>query len=138
VTSNEDDSDSEDAMSDGSNEGERTARNGQKQIVKKMRQNKDSRSNVAKERYERMKREKAAVRHIEDDELSDDDVPIGWDKRAKHEEQELVKNNFMIKDVEGSLSYFTGDEKLPIENWITEFEDMSALQVKRSTEISVW
>lgn len=37
------------------------------------------------------------------------------------------RNTFTIKDVEGNLSYFSGDDKLPIENWITEFDDMSTL-----------
>lgn len=40
---------------------------------------------------------------------------------------DYLHNNFTIKDVEGSLTYFSGDDKLPIEKWITEFEDMSAL-----------
>ncbi|XP_068993470.1 17S U2 SnRNP complex component HTATSF1-like [Neodiprion pinetum] len=32
---------------------------------------------------------------------------------------------FTIKDVEGSISYFSGDDKLQVEKWIDEFEDMS-------------
>jgi len=68
-----------------------------------------------------MKREMAVTRHIENDELSDNNVPIGQGhnrriRRAKREEQEPLRNNFTIKNVEDSLSYFTGDDKLPIEN----------------------
>jgi len=84
-----------------------------------------------------MKCEKAATCHIEDDELSNDDVPIGPGRnrqirRTKREEQEPLRNNFTIKNIEGSLSrdtvesrdkftilyiymvsYFIGDDKLP-------------------------
>ncbi|XP_043276001.1 uncharacterized protein [Venturia canescens] len=38
-----------------------------------------------------------------------------------------VANTFTIKDVEGSISFFTGDDKMPIRQWISEFEDTSAL-----------
>jgi len=76
MTSNEDDSDNKGATSDGNSEDERATRNVQKNTVKKMQQDKDSRSNAAEERYARMKREKAVTRHIEDDELSNDDVSI--------------------------------------------------------------
>lgn len=36
-------------------------------------------------------------------------------------------NYLTIKDVEGSLTYFSGDNMLPIEKWIEEFEDTSML-----------
>lgn len=36
-------------------------------------------------------------------------------------------SHFTMKDVEGSLTHFSGDDKLPVEKWIDEFEDMSAL-----------
>jgi len=32
-----------------------------------------------------------------------------------------------IKDVEGSVSHFSGDDQMRIERWIDEFEDMSEL-----------
>ncbi|XP_046599255.1 uncharacterized protein LOC124295072 [Neodiprion lecontei] len=34
---------------------------------------------------------------------------------------------FTIKDVEGSISHFSGDDKLLVKKWIDEFEDMSGL-----------
>lgn len=34
---------------------------------------------------------------------------------------------FTIKDVDESLAYFTGDEKLPIEKWIQVFEELSTI-----------
>ncbi|XP_043279405.1 uncharacterized protein K02A2.6-like [Venturia canescens] len=34
---------------------------------------------------------------------------------------------FTIKDVEGSISHFSGDNELQIERWIDEFEDMAML-----------
>lgn len=43
-------------------------------------------------------------------------------RRSRH-----VRSEFTVKDVEGSLTYFTGDDKLPIEKWIAEFEDASDL-----------
>lgn len=39
-----------------------------------------------------------------------------------HRRPEYVHSEFTIKDIEGSLTYFTGDEK-----WIIEFEDASDL-----------
>ncbi|XP_029048391.2 uncharacterized protein LOC114878588 [Osmia bicornis bicornis] len=38
-----------------------------------------------------------------------------------------VTSAFTIKDVEGSLCYFTGDDKLPIKKWVSDFEDMNEL-----------
>ena len=36
-------------------------------------------------------------------------------------------NTFTIKDVEGSIPFFTGDDKVPIKRWITEFENTNTL-----------
>lgn len=36
-------------------------------------------------------------------------------------------NLFSIKDVENSIAYFTGDDKLSIEKWLNDFEDLSSL-----------
>ncbi|XP_024877102.1 uncharacterized protein LOC112457984, partial [Temnothorax curvispinosus] len=38
-----------------------------------------------------------------------------------------MKAAFTIKDVEGSIPTFTGDDKMTIQNWIEEFEDTSVL-----------
>lgn len=48
------------------------------------------------------------------------------------DEREMTRVNhmtstFTIKDVEGSIPVFTGDDKTTIRNWIEEFEDTSAL-----------
>jgi len=42
-------------------------------------------------------------------------------------ERKRATNLFTIKDVEGSISHFSGDDKMRVEKWIEEFEDMSAL-----------
>lgn len=54
---------------------------------------------------------------------SDDDSSV----ERRHHRNRHRHNHFTIKDVEGSLTHFSGDDKLPIEKWIDEFEDMSAL-----------
>lgn len=36
-------------------------------------------------------------------------------------------NLFTIKDVEGSISHFSGDDKTQVEQWIEEFEEVSEL-----------
>lgn len=36
-------------------------------------------------------------------------------------------STFTIKDVEGSIPFFTGDDKTPIQRWIADFEDTSTL-----------
>lgn len=35
--------------------------------------------------------------------------------------------SFTIRDVEDSMAHFSGDDKMPIQNWIDDFEDTSAL-----------
>jgi len=85
----------------------------------------------------RTKREKE-VRLKEDsetEETSDSDISVerGSSERLRHRPPDThrrsrhVRSEFTIKDVEGSLTYFTGDDKLPIEKWIAEFEDVSDL-----------
>lgn len=54
---------------------------------------------------------------------SDDDSSV----ERRHHRDRHRRSHFTIKDVEGSLTHFSGDDKLPIEKWIDEFEDMSAL-----------
>lgn len=56
-------------------------------------------------------------------ESSDSDYSL----ERNHHRGQHRHSKFTIKDVEGSLTYFSGDDKLPIEKWISEFEDMSAL-----------
>lgn len=43
-------------------------------------------------------------------------------RRSRHRH-----GNFSIKDAKRSLTYFSGDDKLSVEKWIAEFEDISAL-----------
>lgn len=65
-----------------------------------------------------------ACQHDDDDVSSDTDALVqrrrGMLRRVHKydidDEQEPLWNNFTIKDVKGSLPYFTGDDKLPIVN----------------------
>lgn len=67
----------------------------------------------------------------ETDETSDFDTSVERENdevdHRIHREARRLHSKFTIKDVEGSLTHFTGDDKLPIKKWITEFEDVSDL-----------
>lgn len=85
-------------------------------------------SKVASEKQRRrMKKEKKSRsdQNETDDESesesSDDDSSRG----RSHDSRRCRRNHFTIKDVEGSLTHFSDDDKLPIEKWIDEYEDMS-------------
>ena len=57
-------------------------------------------------------------------EPEDDEKPRGL-KRHAGARKEIIK--FTIKDVDNSIPYFTGDDKLPIKKWISDFEELSTL-----------
>lgn len=86
----------------------------------------------------RMRREKEMRCKEEDSETrgtSDSDTSVERERSERrrrrspdvHKRSRHIRSEFTIKDVEGSLIYFTGDDKLPIEKWIAEFEDASDL-----------
>lgn len=63
-----------------------------------------------------------------DQENEDEDVtPPRQNQRTRRERNHVSSNLFTIKDVEGSMSHFSGDDEARIELWIDEFEDTSTL-----------
>jgi len=51
-------------------------------------------------------------------------------KRQRHRKEKQAprtSNLFSIKDVENSIAHFSGDDKLSVEKWLGDFEDLSAL-----------
>lgn len=83
-------------------------------------------------KYERRTRPKGE--RSETDETSDSDTSIEQennegDRRSSDTRRRstYTSSKFTIKDVEGSLTHFTGDDKLSITKWIAEFEDISNL-----------
>jgi len=51
-------------------------------------------------------------------------------KRQKYRREKQAfrtPNLFSIKDVENSIAHFSGDDKLSVEKWLGDFEDLSAL-----------
>ncbi|XP_076382074.1 uncharacterized protein LOC143260475 [Megalopta genalis] len=58
----------------------------------------------------------------------------GATRTARHKSKEWTRKQratrgvkFTIKDVDVCLAYFTGDDRLPIEKWIADFEELSTL-----------
>ena len=78
---------------------------------------------------------------MEDEENEDSEVEESDHERDEEPRNDRWKNDrreaidavtrqvasFTIKDVEDSLAHFSGDDKLPIDHWINDFEDTSAL-----------
>lgn len=96
----------------------------------KRRQDSGGESSAAETRRQPTKHERTSLsargQYNSDDEVLDTNVPRNR-RRERRNRVSSPHSNFTIKDVESSLSYFSGEDKLPIESWITEFEDMSAL-----------
>ncbi|XP_076661125.1 uncharacterized protein LOC143365000, partial [Halictus rubicundus] len=69
----------------------------------------------------------------ETDDDSDENMESAMEEDKKHRtprrhtssRNEVIK--FTIKDVDNSIPYFTGDDKLPIKKWVNDFEELSAL-----------
>ncbi|XP_076660477.1 uncharacterized protein LOC143363832 [Halictus rubicundus] len=62
----------------------------------------------------------------EDDEESSEEEEDG-EQRNRKRNRKRKESKFTIKDVEGSLCYFTGDDKRQVQKWISDFEDTSEL-----------
>jgi len=60
-------------------------------------------------------------------------VKGGIDEIQTHEDDQpkvtpqRIANVITIKDIEGTVSHFSGDDQMRVERWIDEFEDMSEL-----------
>lgn len=83
---------------------------------------------VIGKRRRRVKKEKVSrSNQTETDDESDSESSDNNSSMERSHKSRCRRNRFTIKDVEGSLTHFSGDDKLPIEKWIEEYEDMSAL-----------
>ncbi|KAG7197065.1 hypothetical protein KM043_018813 [Ampulex compressa] len=60
-----------------------------------------------------------------DESGNESDVGESFRRKHKRRGKEIIK--FTIKDVDDSIPYFTGDNKLPIKKWIEDFEELSNL-----------
>lgn len=71
--------------------------------------------------------DEAEVKEAESEEESEEDIESEIKMKKHRRDAVMKKSMFTIKDVEESLSYFTGDDKLSVRKWIEEFEGTGAL-----------
>ncbi|XP_078051386.1 uncharacterized protein LOC144477531, partial [Augochlora pura] len=93
--------------------------------------------NILINQLQRNTAEEVSDSEEEESDVSDEDSYAsskGATRTARNKRKEWTRTQratrgvkFTIKDVDESLAYFTGDDRLPIEKWIADFEELSTL-----------
>lgn len=133
ATNNEETTD-ESASDDDSDDQTETEQNDEKNRKKRDEKKNVRRSEVMQPRRRTRARDRTVRGECSDDDESSNNNDTDYEEedrrrnrraaRNAHRRDEYSQPGFTIRDVEDSLTHFSGDDKLPIDKWIAEFEDM--------------